>query len=210
MRNPTPKFKPCNTINIHLEQMKRVLTGSALPSTSRPERCPGGTLKGPLRISAIYCGHLFWVRRPLEVQVHMEVPFHSRGNRSSMAAWDVLGCSADNETTCLSVYLSEDTREQGVVQWLFRECEVKGCPGFCLVRPPAAVELVTSFPWRHVKTKMEGSRESWTSGWKPVWSSEMCSLVQHTHSFLAQNLALIHKEDSSAWKTSSAVCSHSR
>lgn len=84
-----------------------------------------------------------------------------------------------------------------------------GCPGFCLVHPPAAVELVTSFPWTHVKTKMEGSRESWTSGWKPVWSSEMCSLVQHTHSLLAQNLALIHKEDSSAWKTSSAVCCRS-
>lgn len=36
------------------------------------------------------------------------------------------GCSADNEMSCLRVYLCEDTREQGVVQWLFRECEVIG------------------------------------------------------------------------------------
>lgn len=28
--------------------------------------------------------------------------------------------------TCLRVNLCEDTREQGVVQWPFRECEVKG------------------------------------------------------------------------------------
>lgn len=74
---------------------------------------------------------------------------------------------------------------------------------------PADVELMTSSPWRHVETKMEGSRESWPSGSKPVWSPEMCGLVQHIHSGLAGDLALIHTGDSSAG-ISTYGCGHWR